>query len=599
MKKKLFLITTLLSFAFTLSVEGQNKTLGQENDIIFSDAEPFCEDLAAVKFDEKWGFINPNGEVVIPFEYDEIQNFQNNLAAVKKSNKWGFINKKGQLIIPVKYEEVSSFHEGLAAVKLNNKWGYINTLGNSIISHKYTSSEYDRPQNHYFKNGYAVEKINNNCWGLVDKQGNETKLEGWCEHDSEGLFRYLRNKKYGFINNKGYEVIKPIYDFVDPFVGGYSVVKLNKKHGIIDRAGNVVVPIKYDFAPSEVYLGGIARMMLNGKFGLIDMNEKILLPFIYTFISLDKKGSTDLIAVQSAETGKWGYVNKNNNIVIPLKYQREGYFVDGFAEVTINNKSGVIDKSGKTVIPLIYDKIGSYKIEGPFSSGYCLVKYMNYYGYIDKLGNSLEINLGKDEMYRIGLRRESRWDGSPSTKKYLTAAVGWFKKSALEGNCNASYKVGYYYATGALGKIDYAEAVKWLEKSLSPNNDTNGDEYFLLGECFNIGGYGITKDDTKAFKYFKEGANKNNAYCLNNLAYMYASQKNYSEALTAIDKAISLVPKKPEFYDSKGELYLMMGKDDEALKMWGKVVELNPKFLDNYPQGTELYNQLKAKGKIK
>ena len=95
MKMKLFLIITLLSFAFTLSVEGQNETLGPENDIVFSDAEPFCEDLAAVKFDEKWGFINPNGEVVIPFEYDEIQNFQNNLAAVKKSNKWGFINKKG------------------------------------------------------------------------------------------------------------------------------------------------------------------------------------------------------------------------------------------------------------------------------------------------------------------------------------------------------------------------------------------------------------------------------------------------------------------------------------------------------------------------
>lgn len=598
MKKKLFLIITLLSFVFTLSVEGQNETLGQD-DIIFSDAEPFCEDLAAVKFDEKWGFINLNGELVIPFEYDEIQNFQNNLAGVKKSNKWGFINKKGQLIIPLKYEEVASFHEGLAAVKLNNKWGYINTSGNSVISHKYTPSEYDQPQDHYFKNGYAVEKINNNCWVLVDKQGNETKLEGWCEHDSEGLFRYLRNNKYGFINNKGYEVIKPIYDFVNPFDGGYSVVELNEKMGIIDKAGNVVVPIKYENAHSEVSPGGIAMMRLNGKSGLIDLNGKILLPFIYANIYLDKKGSTDLIAVRSAETGKWGYVNKNNNTVIPFKYQREGYFVDGFAEVTINNKSGVIDKSGKTVIPLIYDEIGSYKIEGPFSSGYCLVKYINYYGYIDKLGNSLKISLGKDDMYSIGLERELRWDGSPSTKKYLTAAIDWFKKSALKGNEYASYKVGYYYATGALGKIDYAEAVKWLEKSIRSNNNTNGNEYFLLGECFQKGGFGIMKDDTKAIKYYKEGANKNNVNCLNNLAYVYASQKNYSEAMTTIDKAISLAPNVPEYYDSKGEFYLMMGKEDEALKMWGKIMELNPKFLDNYPQGTELYNQLKAKGKIK
>ena len=201
-------------------------------------------------------------------------------------------------------------------------------------------------------------------------------------------------------------------------------------------------------------------------------------------------------------------------------------------------------------------------------------------------------------MYEVGLRRESKWDGSPSTKKYLTGAIEWFKKSAMKGNYYASFKVGYYYTTGDLGKIDYAEAVKWLEKVTRAKN-TNGNEYWLLGQCYFMGGNGVVKDLDKAQEYFIKGCALNNSDCYNLLAYVYAEKKLYDKAFESIDHAIKISPNFPDYYDSKGEIYLMMGKEDEALKMWGKVMELNPKFLDNYPQGTELYNKLKAKGKIK
>ena len=62
---------------------------------------------------------------------------------------------------------------------------------------------------------------------------------------------------------------------------------------------------------------------------------------------------------------------------------------------------------------------------------------------------------------------------------------------------------------------------------------------------------------------------------------------------------MSLMPEDFNLYDSKGEILLMQGKDQEALKMWKKVLELNPKFLDDYPKGTNLSNVLKAKGLIK
>ena len=89
------------------------------------------------------------------------------------------------------------------------------------------------------------------------------------------------------------------------------------------------------------------------------------------------------------------------------------------------------------------------------------------------------------------------------------------------------------------------------------------------------------------------------ARCFNSKAYLFANTADYTQAMSTIDKAIELMPREAVFYYSKGEIMLMQGKEQEALKMWQKVLELNPKFLDGYPEGTDLSNGLKAKGLIK
>lgn len=83
------------------------------------------------------------------------------------------------------------------------------------------------------------------------------------------------------------------------------------------------------------------------------------------------------------------------------------------------------------------------------------------------------------------------------------------------------------------------------------------------------------------------------------LAYSSADISHFSEAISSINKSISLIPKEAYFYDAKGEILLMQGKNDEALKMWEKVMELNPNILDGYPDGTNLSNGLKKIGLIK
>ena len=85
---------------------------------------------------------------------------------------------------------------------------------------------------------------------------------------------------------------------------------------------------------------------------------------------------------------------------------------------------------------------------------------------------------------------------------------------------------------------------------------------------------------------------------MNDLGLLSAQVRNYSKAIEFIDRAITLTPKKADLYDSKGEILLMKGDEQEAVKMWQKVQELDPDFLKKYKGGTELYKQLKEKGLI-
>ena len=47
------------------------------------------------------------------------------------------------------------------------------------------------------------------------------------------------------------------------------------------------------------------------------------------------------------------------------------------------------------------------------------------------------------------------------------------------------------------------------------------------------------------------------AYCLNDLAGLYAMTRNFTKAIETIDRAISFMPQEANYYDTKGEILLM------------------------------------------
>ena len=74
---------------------------------------------------QRWGFIDKDGQEVIPCIYESDKDFNGGLLAVKKGGYWGFIDKAGDEVIPCKYLNVDAFSEGFAAVEINGGWTFI------------------------------------------------------------------------------------------------------------------------------------------------------------------------------------------------------------------------------------------------------------------------------------------------------------------------------------------------------------------------------------------------------------------------------------------------------------------------------------------
>lgn len=128
------------------------------------------EDLARViGTNDKWGFKNKTGKVVIPCTWELAKPFSEGLALVKDSNgKWGFIDKTGKVVIPCTWEVAKAFSDNLAAVQdSNHKWGFIDRTGKIVIPCKWEIGTFSSG----FSEGLAAVKDSNGKWGYIDKTG--------------------------------------------------------------------------------------------------------------------------------------------------------------------------------------------------------------------------------------------------------------------------------------------------------------------------------------------------------------------------------------------------------------------------------------------
>ncbi|MCR9200051.1 MAG: WG repeat-containing protein [Planctomycetaceae bacterium] len=270
------------------------------------------------------GFINSDGEIVLPPAFEKAYPFTEGLAAVQLGGRWGFITPAGRMAIEPRFVSVGPFASGRAVVQLDSfedQFGYIDTKGRVVIK-----PQFDRAEP--FVNGIA--KVGNATTAgkflsrladvgvetderYIDVTGREVARPA-PQYAGTGapneLIPFSADDKMGYVNADGKTVIAPRFHSCGPFVDGLALACEDTQFGYIDRTGRFVIPPRFQYAND--FADGLAGVQLT--------------------------------------EGKWGFIDRRGNTVIEPKFDWiYGGFREGIAQVTVAGRLGYVNKRGEWV----------------------------------------------------------------------------------------------------------------------------------------------------------------------------------------------------------------------------------------------------------
>lgn len=139
---------------------------------------------AKITLNDKWGYIDTNGDIVIPIIYDDVWGFEEGISKVQYKNKQGYINTTGKEIIPVIFKYAWNLNQ--------QKKGMILVQNSSSFSGK------QKDFGLFDKFGNVILKPIYDDISFLDRNGNK--------YEKELLVVTLKGKKY-YVNSEG-EYIK-------------------------------------------------------------------------------------------------------------------------------------------------------------------------------------------------------------------------------------------------------------------------------------------------------------------------------------------------------------------------------------------------------
>lgn len=358
---------------------------------------------AVVKSEKGWGIIDGNGKEILQSIYHQISPLKdgNAIVSLKSSTiiEYGVVDYKMNIVVPIKYSYLKESKDQLLIATLNNNYEtskqiLITKKGKIITNIPLPNLAYYAPD-YYTYNTYGTKKgllkvsINKavlpaefieinilpnhqylvkkgNYYHIYNQEGKAVVPEESVSIEAmDGGKYYLAkrnavnnvNHKYILYDSSGNKihVFDEVYKDKEKGYLYFKVTKydsLNKKYrGIINRYGNEILPpIYYDIMPYSDYSFVVVYKKNETIYerSVYDTSGKqIIPPGKYYYIDRFHNG---LAAVQKEQGGKYGFINKKGDLVIPYQYDIVNDFREGpHAVVTLNGERVSINTNGKVL----------------------------------------------------------------------------------------------------------------------------------------------------------------------------------------------------------------------------------------------------------
>ena len=313
----------------------------------------------------KKGLADKNGKIISPPLYDDISAvFHDGLCTVELNEKSGYINIKGELVLPIIYDIAGEFKDGKAFVLINDDFLYINNKG-EVISNRYA-----------FKKELSIEifgslltiivQDNNGLYGFIpflSEIGREIEpnFYNMIYKVSNDLCIVEKSKKYGFVDLNGFEVIPTIYDYAQPFKDDIAKVRIgtedffiNKKGEKINKSNEVTPKIDEEFDDSFSDFFKVSPELDKGIEMLEKKDYKNAIIEFDKFIKVNSnpkdgyfyrgKAKYDMKKYEEAITDFNAYFSVEGGLYQGLFIAEDAYFYRGCAKIEIKQKdSGCLD----------------------------------------------------------------------------------------------------------------------------------------------------------------------------------------------------------------------------------------------------------------
>lgn len=374
---------------------------------------------------------------------------------------------------------------------------------------------------------------------LIDKTGKIVvppkyyDIENYYEGTPKvSIYDSLTKRSYfGLIDSTGKEIVPTRYVNIENYFKDYASVAMvvdqtNKKvlWGIVDKkTGKEIIPCKYE-AVDGMY-EGMAAVWQGGRWGFVNLKGEMVIAPKYvkesTYSSLRFKEGLAIVTTDTGLNKKYGAIDKTGKTVIPFIYDQLYPFEEGLAaankgkilkrgiqswqiETEANGKMGYITKTGKTAIPFEYD--GGYA----FNKGYATVFKDSIRFMIDKTGkNTLVASPRTMYAYNTGQIEMAN--------KNYSGALKYLNEASAGGYAEADYSLGLMYYTGSVATPkNLAEALRLWNKAATQNS---ADAQYGLAFMY-AKGEGVAASTTDALAWYTRAAALNHPDALCDLGVL-------------------------------------------------------------------------------
>jgi hypothetical protein len=171
---------------FNISIKRFERLSNQERlNFLEKNHFSFQYGVPLINIQDKYNFINTNGELIFKTWFDRVEDFYNGFALVILDKKMNYVNQSGRLLSKTWFNYGYDFSDGLGQIQIGDKWNFINEVG-EIISEIW----FDEVEHLYQYKLFRVKL--DDKWNLMNKKG-KIIFKTWVAN--EKLWKHIMGRK--------------------------------------------------------------------------------------------------------------------------------------------------------------------------------------------------------------------------------------------------------------------------------------------------------------------------------------------------------------------------------------------------------------------